>query len=125
MEANTPKQLVIDKLLALNTKGDKAITIESLTGNVEITKSKVQESLNQVSKHVKFYEIGAYILLSIVLVVSFIKALGISEFPDLNKGGLLIISTATFSLRTFEIKKKIEIHKMRIMLLEILESFNK
>ncbi len=125
MEANTTKQLVIDKLLSLNSKVDKAITIESLTGNLEITKSKVQDSLDQVSKHIKFYEIGAYILLSIVLVVSFIKALGISEFPDLNKGGLLIISTATFSLRTFEIKKKIEIHKMRIMLLEILESFNK
>ena len=56
MEANTPKQLVIDKLLALNTKGDKAITIDSLNGNLEITKSKVQDSLDQVSKHVKFYD---------------------------------------------------------------------
>ncbi len=125
MEATTSKQLVIDKLLSLNTKVDKALTLDSLTGNLEITKSKVQDSLDQVSKHKKFYEIGTYILLSIVLVVSFIKALGISEFPDLNKGGLVILSTATFSLKTFEIKKKIEIHKMRIMLLEILESFNK
>ena len=125
MDTITSKQLVIDKLLSLNTKVDKALTLDSLTGNVEITKSKVQDSLDQVSKHIKFYEIGTYILLSIVLVVSFIKALGISEFPDLNNGGLVILSTATFSLRTFELKKKIEIHKMRIMLLEILESFNK
>ncbi len=118
------KQVIIHKLISLNKKGEITFSAESANENLEIIKIELQGNLDKLEKTSKIYEIAAYILLAILLIVSFIKVLDISKWPDLNKAGLLILFTATTSLHAFHQKNKVERLKMQIMLLDILEMFS-
>ena len=118
------KQVVIHKLISLNKKGEITFSTESVNENLEIIKIEVQGNLDKLKKTSKLYEITAYILLAVLLIVSFIKVLDISKWPDLNKAGFLILFTATTSLNAFHQKNKVERLKMQLMLLDILEKFS-
>lgn len=124
METLNIRQDLINRLVKLNKKNKFLISANTTNVNLTNLKVGIQQNLNKIKKGAKAFEILAYICMTIIAVVAFIKVFSDNGGPDLNKGALFIFLTASFTFSAFSQKLRVERLEQQIFLLNILEKMD-
>ena len=124
MQTLSIRQDLISRLIQLNKKNKFLLPDDTSNVDWASVKTSFQDNLSKLKYGVRIFEILAYILLAITAVMSFIKVMGETTWPDLNKGALLILLTVTNAFTAFTQKIRIERLEKQILLLDILEKMD-
>ncbi|MEO7046669.1 MAG: hypothetical protein ABI091_15295 [Ferruginibacter sp.] len=115
---------LITQLKELDTKKRFASVADFQGANWKDLKTEAQKNLNNLRTTSKIYDVLAYILLTVLGVISFLKVTGLSNSPDLNKGALLIFLTVTNTTVAFAQKRRLDRLEKQILVIDILEKID-